>query len=157
MIEEWRQIPGFEDAYEVSSLGSVRNSRGRILKSWLQSKGYEQVHLFGKNVSVHRLVATAFLGSPNDAEQVNHKDGVKTNNAVGNLEWCTAQENVRHAKVSGLCVRKVSSETADSMWGGYASGKTTNEIATMHGVHRTTVRRVIKTHGLHTPEAENGL
>jgi len=118
MSEIWKQAVGFEGYYEVSSLGRVRsldriaNSRsprlvkGRTLKTPCNSDGYPTVkpHIKGRGTSekVHRMVAKAFLENTGDKEQVNHIDGDKSNNAINNLEWCSARENVRHARDTGL-------------------------------------------------------
>lgn len=120
MEETWRPIKGHRDRYEVSSLGNVRSLdvtivqpakcgstathtyRGKLLKPNRHGNGYLFVNLAGKQVSVHRLVATAFIPNPMGKEQVNHKDGNKANNTVDNLEWCTASENTRHAVQNGL-------------------------------------------------------
>lgn len=106
-MEDWKTSVEFP-AYEVSTLGRIRNkATGKILKPLLD-KGYHRVNIYeaGKMYrrSVHRLVLSAFI--PNeDAKtkcQVNHKDGNKTNNHLENLEWCTCSENVRHAIKNGL-------------------------------------------------------
>lgn len=114
--EEWRAIPGYEDSYEVSSLGRVRSLarevahprmgrmpvRGRVLKSHASGPGYPSVSLYaggiGRGHFVHRLVLTAFDPRVDaDEMQVNHIDGDKTNSALGNLEWVTPSENMEHA------------------------------------------------------------
>ena len=93
MEEVWKKIPNYEN-YDVSNLGKIRNSKTSILrKTSIFRTGYEMVVLFKngkrKNCSVHRLVAEAFIPNPNNLPEVNHKDEIKTNNFVDNLEWCT--------------------------------------------------------------------
>lgn len=101
-IEEFRDVVGFEDLYEVSNEGRVRNKiTGRILKPNKIHKGYLQVSLCKdgerKPALVHRLVAQAFISNPNHYPQVNHIDENKTNNCVDNLEWCINQYNIRYS------------------------------------------------------------
>lgn len=103
-VELWRdtEFPG----YEISNLGNVRSSRlGRNLKPWLMTNGYYAVTITvdkRMTVYIHRLIAKAFIPSCSGKEHVNHKNGVKTDNRIANLEWCTPAENVRHAFGSGL-------------------------------------------------------
>lgn len=117
-IEEWRPVVGFEGEYEVSNLGGVRSlarlmwngnswwmSKDRLLKPGMMTSGYWMVFLHGglrkkKSASVHRLVAAAFIGE--SKMEVNHKNGIKTDNRDCNLEYVTRTENVRHAFASGL-------------------------------------------------------
>ena len=93
--------------YLISSLGRVQNIKsGRILKPGMTRMGYLKVVLpcidcRWYNLYIHRLVCCAFFGRYDDLE-VNHLDGVKTNNFVGNLEWTTRLENMRHARRIGL-------------------------------------------------------
>lgn len=101
-IEEFRDVVGYEDLYEVSNEGRIRNKNtGRILKPNKIHNGYLQVSLCKdgerKPALVHRLVAQAFLPNPNHYPQVNHKDEDKTNNSVDNLEYCTIQYNINYS------------------------------------------------------------
>ena len=113
-VEEWRPIIGFND-YEVSSFGRVRSKdmlvwngkrkylkRGRVLRAGLTKTGYLTVSLRGITRKVSILVADAFLGKKNPSDIVNHIDGNKLNNNLGNLEYVSPSDNNRHALRTGL-------------------------------------------------------
>lgn len=112
MEEIWKDVEGYEELYQVSSLGRVKSSRrkgseiDKILKGSIDKDGYVIVTLcnYGveKKIRVHRLVAKAFILNLETKPQVNHIDGIKTNNCVNNLEWATSYENVKHARDKGL-------------------------------------------------------
>lgn len=110
--EEWRPVKNFEGLYEVSNCGNVRSLKrignrpfgvgyyGGVLLKQSKTSGYQRVSLCKNNkktgMFVHRLVADAFIPNPDNYPQVNHKDEVKTNNCVENLEWCTVQYNCNY-------------------------------------------------------------
>ena len=96
--ETWRYIPGVEGHYMASTLGrikSVKKFPEVILRPGLSAiNGYLHVRLNGQNKSVHRLVAETFIPNPYNKPQINHKNEIKTDNRVDNLEWVTAKENI---------------------------------------------------------------
>lgn len=114
MNEVWRPLVGAEGNYEVSSTGKVRNQHGKLLKPQLDDRGYERLRLSVANtkfsVRVHVAVAKAFIPNPDAKPQVNHKNGVKTDNTVKNLEWMTNEENSKHARETGLQTYKTGAE-----------------------------------------------
>ena len=113
-MENWKDIKGYEGFYQVSNLGRVRSlerdiycSNGavhhlkeKILAPFLDKDGYQTVSLYlngkDKTIFVHRLVAEAFIPNPENKSQINHKNEVKNNNVVENLEWCTASYNINY-------------------------------------------------------------
>lgn len=101
MNEEWLPVPGWEGLYDVSSFGNVRTRMSSIiLRRQDHYHGYLFVHLWNKSARkkyfIHRLVALAFLPNPENKPFVNHKDGVKSNCVLSNLEWATVSENTQH-------------------------------------------------------------
>ena len=106
-LELTRDIVGYEGLYSIDIFGNViKLSDNTEISQYLTGKGYLTVVLKkdGKQRQhkVHRLIADAFIPNPQGKKQVNHIDGVKTNNVVWNLEWVTPHENSVHAGNVGL-------------------------------------------------------
>lgn len=113
-MENWKDIKGYEGFYQISDLGRVRSlerdvyysngavhrTKEKILVQSLDGGGYPLVHLYknrkSKTMNVHRLVAEAFIPNPENKPMINHRDEVKTNNVVENLEWCTSTYNANY-------------------------------------------------------------
>jgi len=107
MEEIWKDVIGYEGLYQVSNLGNVRSiycrGRKRILNLCIckSSTGYSIVSVHKnkkqKHLNVHREIAKCFCENPQNKPDVNHKNGIKTDNRVENLEWVTRSENNQHA------------------------------------------------------------
>lgn len=117
--EIWYDIKNYEGLYAISNFNRIKSlpkktnnssaeyvSVEKIMKPTKTKFGYLVVNLrkdnVGKSISVHRIVATAFIDNPDNLLAVNHINGVKTDNRVENLEWCTLSENTKHAFRTGL-------------------------------------------------------
>ena len=92
----------YEYNYIVFPSGEILNLHGEEIKGHIDRCGYREVIVNGKQQLVHRIVAMVFIPNLENFEQVNHKDGNKTNNNVDNLEWCTRSQNLLHAYATGL-------------------------------------------------------
>ena len=122
--EKWKDIQNYVGYYQVSDRGRIRSVgrfvenknngvvryfKGRILKHSLNRYGYPVVNLSKNNITkkflVHRLLGKEFLPTFKEGLQVNHKDGVKTNNVLENLEMVSNIDNIRHAHKTGLVKR----------------------------------------------------
>ena len=104
----WKEVDGLESSYKVSTAGLVmhfyKNKRWRVVKPFTERTGYSVARLWlgdgkRKGIRVHRLVATAFIPNPNNYGEINHKNGIKTDNRVGNLEWCDRKYNAEYINV----------------------------------------------------------
>ena len=116
--EIWKDIAGYEGLYQISNIGRVRSlNKGdgigtgnykrkcKIIKSATNVQRYEIVVLSKKGkrktITVHRLVAEAFIPNPNKFPCINHKDESRNNNAVENLEWCNYSYNNKYGYDKG--------------------------------------------------------
>jgi hypothetical protein len=114
MKEIWKDIPGYEGYYQVSSFGNVkrlptillmkngriRPTKGRILKKSFYTNGYGKTTLCRNSkkeqIITHRLVGLAFVPNPLNLPEINHLDEIKSNNLANNLEWTTHKQNVNY-------------------------------------------------------------
>lgn len=167
ICEEWRSIPDF-DGYQASSLGKIRGidrlkqgrsglrlTRGQEMKQMLNKKGYPEVRLRKNGTHtrlVHKLVASAFLVKPEGCTQINHINGIKTDNSIVNLEWVTNSENQLHAYKLGLQPSRAGEGNGRATLTDkkvtiikelYNSGKGAKEVSEILGVSLYTVRAII--------------
>ena len=173
--EVWKDVKDF-GGYKVSNNGRVKSLdryvvdkngkrmfyNGIYLKQHVDKDGYLRVQLNkegkGYNVGVHRLVLLAFVPNPENKPQVNHKNGIKNDNRLENLEWCTNSENQLHAIEIGLVTNfvipdntginngraKLTESDVKMIRELYATGKyRQKELANMFGINQTGISGII--------------
>jgi len=95
--EIWKDVIGYENLYQISNLGRIKNNRGKILKLKTDTNYYLSIRLSKLNRKkyylIHRLVATHFLPNPQNKSEIDHIDTNRQNNCVSNLRWVTKKEN----------------------------------------------------------------
>jgi hypothetical protein len=158
------EVKGFDKRYFCDKDGNIYSSnykntgKVKIIKPAKDKKGYLRTMLLAedgsyKTVKVHRIIALAFIDNENDYPQVNHKNGIKTDNRVDNLEWCNNQQNVLHSYKNGLQVckngldhhRNLSKKiNVEELMSAYKELKQFNLVANKFGVDRHAVSRLIK-------------
>lgn len=161
--EIWKDVKGHEGKYQISSFGRVkslsrivfrgngnhaRKTKEKILIPTKDSSGYPTVKFPDRTYTVHSLVAKNFLDNPDNLPQVNHKNRIKSDCHVDNLEWCTAQQNIIHSfKVgtrkdvrgqnSASC--KYSDDLIEKVKHDIRINSSNTQIAKKHGVSRQLV------------------
>lgn len=170
MKEIWKDIQGYEGLYQVSNFGRVKSLDRKLKNRWgdfirsgkvmvtNKSNRYFAINLFTnwqfKHCKIHKLVAAAFVPNPNNKPQINHIDGIKSNNHADNLEWVTQAENMQHAKKMGLrpnfkgeknpCA-KLTDEKVTEIRSKYKEGSTTyRKLGAEYGVSFSVIYNIMR-------------
>lgn len=156
--EKWVKIEG-HDMYEVSNLGRVRNMKNnKINTHHLNNNGYLMCHLRNPNKpqyffrkSLHRMLALAFIPNPENKRCVNHINGIKSDNSLPNLEWCTHSENSIHAHKTGLMLSRKKhytwlneNEVYDVLDSYHNKKESTKILSDKYKISRSNIYRIIK-------------
>lgn len=125
---------------QVTEDGKIYSLCGKERKVKPHPSGYVRVAVYKDGVartcSVHRLVAQTYLENPENMLEVNHKDGVKSNNDVTNLEWCTPKENKNHAWDNGLYAAVLDKQQVHKICQMLQDGRRSIDIAKEFGLHK---------------------
>jgi len=170
-MEIWKDVVGYEGYYQVSDSGIVKSlarfyireykdkkievfKKESVMKPKKNTRGYFGIRLTvnkkDKNFLIHRLVAQAFLENPENKEQINHKNGIKTDNRVSNLEWCTREENISHSYEELLNKCAFHLNKKEILKGYLEEGKTMRELAINFKCDPCTISKHLKRMGIDT-------
>lgn len=148
-LNEEKIIPGFNEKYIATRKGDIYSLKGlkKKMVGKITEKGYKEITISHKNKNqhflVHKIIAELFIGKRKKGQKINHKDGNKLNNAVNNLEYVTNQENIEHARDTGLLksiklnkedIKKIREEI---------KLKSTKELAKKYNVSPSTINKII--------------
>lgn len=138
--EIWKDIPGYEGYYMINKNGEVFSLVNNIILKCHDARGYRRVVLKSKHYQLHRLVLMAFKPHKNqDNLQVNHINGIKSDNRLENLEWCTPSENQKHAHKIGLKNQNGSKNNASKL-----TNKQVDEIRSKYKYRKYGCRKLAK-------------
>lgn len=133
-IEIWKDIPEYEGLYQVSNLGKVKSlyfGKEKILKPSKNKDGYLHVNLWKngkpKSFTSHKIVALAFIPNIQNLPQINHKNEIKTDNRVENLEWVSPKENCNYGTIKERKSEKMKGVN-NPMYGKKRTAKTKKKI-----------------------------
>jgi hypothetical protein len=140
-------VPDFPK-YKVSSHGFVyRVGKDNPLALRLDGNGYPQVILYGENGSksfkVHKLVLCAFSGKKPEGFTANHKNGIKTDNKIENLEWISNKDNLMHSYINGLRKNVFNPKFIPIVREAYLLGHKERAIANYFCVNRSCINRIV--------------
>ena len=167
--ERYYDVLGWEDRYQITKFGQVRR-KSRYINSPICGgqrrlptkqlsvrliRGYLaiqiRIHGRGKTIYIHRMLAMLFIPNPENKRCINHIDGQKDNNSLGNLEWCTHKENMAHAHRTGLAhvprqgpgelssAAKLNNEQVIDIKRRLLIGETYKSIGSIYGVSNSTI------------------
>lgn len=146
------KIHPYFDRYFVTEFAQVfnRDTYKEVIPK-IHINGYVYVTLTDyegrkHSVRLHRVVAETYLPNPSGLPQVNHIDGVKTNNSISNLEWVSAEENTRHALKEGLRSGYLSNELKELCLSRVARGDTIRSIARELGLNEKSLASILRRH-----------
>jgi len=148
ILEVWKDIYGYKGLYQVNRCGQVKSlarkvkfrnglssRKEKILSAGPTTSGYSAVTLSRngkiKGFQVHRLVALAFIPNPDRKPDINHINGIKMDNRVKNIEWCTASENILHSHRIGLRNHKGESHSQSKL-----TEEDVRDIRVLEGLHK---------------------